>query len=69
MEAIEAAAARRQLGTIIDRARLQDTPTLITRYGAPAAVVVPVDWYESHRSAEDTQVQSSASLPGNSGTE
>jgi len=38
--------ARRTLGEIVDRARLADQATLITRQGKPAAVVVNVEWYE-----------------------
>jgi hypothetical protein len=30
----------------VDRARLANEPTLITRYGKPAAVVVSADWYQ-----------------------
>ncbi len=37
--------ARIGLGDVIDRARLAGEPTLITRYGKPAAVVVSEDWY------------------------
>lgn len=37
--------ARAGLGDVIDRARLAGEPTLITRYGRPAAVVVSEDWY------------------------
>jgi prevent-host-death family protein len=38
--------ARNQLGEIVDRARFTGEATLLTRKGKPAAVVVPVDWYE-----------------------
>lgn len=37
--------ARAGLGDLVDRARLAGEPTLITRYGRPAAVVVGEDWY------------------------
>ena len=37
--------ARQQLGEVIDRARIARQPTLITRQGKPAAVVVPVEWW------------------------
>lgn len=37
--------ARIGLGDVIDRARMAGEPTLITRYGKPAAVVVSEDWY------------------------
>ena len=39
--------ARAKLGEIVDRARLAGTPTLITRQGKPAAVVVSAAWYDS----------------------
>jgi prevent-host-death family protein len=39
--------ARLKLGEIVDRARLADQFTVITRQGKPAAVVVNVDWYET----------------------
>jgi prevent-host-death family protein len=51
--------ARAGLGELIDRARLAGEPTLITRYGRPAAGVVSEDWY---RLAEE-------SLTASSGTE
>jgi prevent-host-death family protein len=38
--------ARRTLGLIVDKARLANTPTVITRQGKPAAVVVSTAWYE-----------------------
>ncbi len=37
--------ARAGLGDLVDRARLAGEPTLITRYGRPAAVVVSEGWY------------------------
>lgn len=39
--------ARNLLGEIVDRARFTGQPTLLTRQGKPAAVVVNADWYES----------------------
>lgn len=36
--------ARRQLGEIIDRARLAGEHAIVTRQGKPAAVVVGYDW-------------------------
>lgn len=39
--------ARRTLGEIVDRARLADQPTLITRQGKPAAVVIGAESYEA----------------------
>lgn len=37
--------ARAKLGDVVDHARLAGEPTLITRYGRPAAVIVGEDWY------------------------
>lgn len=45
MQTIRLEEARAGLGDVIDRARLAGEPTLITRYGKPAAVVVSEDWY------------------------
>ena len=47
MEQASIEEARRTLGEIIDRARLADQPTLITRQGKPAAVVVGAEAYEA----------------------
>jgi prevent-host-death family protein len=41
--------ARLKLGEIVDRARLADQFTVITRQGKPAAVVVSVDWYAHYQ--------------------
>jgi prevent-host-death family protein len=38
--------ARLKLGDVVDLARIAGQPTLITRQGKPAAMVVSVDWYE-----------------------
>jgi len=38
--------ARAGLGDLVDRARLAGEPTLITRYGRPAAVVVGAEWFQ-----------------------
>ncbi len=46
MEAVSIEEARRTLGDLVDRARLAGKPTLITRHGKSAAVLVTVDWYE-----------------------
>ena len=45
MEQVSIEEARRTLGEIVDRARLADQATLITRQGKPAAVVINVEWY------------------------
>jgi prevent-host-death family protein len=45
--------ARRKLGEIVDRARLADQFTTITRQGKPAAVVVSVEWFEVARAHPD----------------
>jgi prevent-host-death family protein len=50
MEQISIEDARRTLGEIVDQARLAGRPTVITRQGRPAAVVVSLEW---HRQASD----------------
>lgn len=47
MDEIGIEKARNQLGEIIDRARLAEKPTRITRQGKPAAVVVSARWYDA----------------------
>lgn len=47
--------ARVRLGDVIDRARLTGEPTLITRYGRPAAVVVSEDFYLNAIQVFDSQ--------------
>jgi len=47
MEEIGIERARNLLGEIVDRARFTGQPTLLTRQGRAAAVVVNADWYES----------------------
>lgn len=49
MEQVSLEEARRTLGEIVDRARLADQATLITRQGKPAAVVVNAEWFEDAR--------------------
>lgn len=56
--------ARVGLGDVIDRARLAGEPTLITRYGRPAAVVVGEEWY---RRAEECLMSSAGAINGPSG--
>jgi prevent-host-death family protein len=43
--------ARLKLGEVVDRARIADKFTTITRQGKPAAVVMSVDWLEHTRAA------------------
>jgi prevent-host-death family protein len=45
MDEIGLEKARRVLGEIVERARLKNEPTHITRLGKPAAVVVGAEWY------------------------
>ena len=45
METVSIEDARRTLGDLVDRARLADEPTMITRHGKSAAVLVNVEWY------------------------
>jgi prevent-host-death family protein len=51
MRTVSIEEARAGLGDLVDRARLAGEPTLITRYGRPAAVVVGAEWYQE---AEET---------------
>ena len=44
MDEISIERARVTLGEVVDRARFTDEPTMITRYGKPAAVIVSADW-------------------------
>jgi len=46
MQTVRLEEARAALGDLVDRARLAGEPTLITRYGRPAAVIVSDDWYK-----------------------
>jgi prevent-host-death family protein len=51
--------ARRNLRELLNEVEHDGAHVTITRYGAPAAVIVPVDWYEqvkaliSEKSAEE----------------
>lgn len=45
MDEIGIEKARVTLGDIIDRARMLNQPTRITRHGKPGAVVVSEEWY------------------------
>jgi prevent-host-death family protein len=45
MDEIGIERARNMLGEIVERARLAEQPTRLTRHGKPAAVVVNADWY------------------------
>lgn len=49
MDEIGIEKARASLGEIVERARLLDEPTLITRHGMPAAYVVSTKWFEANR--------------------
>jgi prevent-host-death family protein len=46
MEEASIETARKALGEIIDKARLAGANTVLTRQGKPAAVVVPLEWFE-----------------------
>jgi len=46
VESIGIEEARKDLGGIVDRARLKGEHTVITRAGKPAVVVVDMGWYE-----------------------
>lgn len=47
--------ARSSLGDIVIAAAERGEHTVITRYGKPAAVIVPVDWYEAAKAALVTE--------------
>ena len=49
MEQMNIEEARGKLGPIVDRARLAGHPTVITRNGKPAAMVIPLSWYEQFK--------------------
>lgn len=46
MDEIDATTARRELRTILDRARIDGQPTCITRHGERIAVVVPIETWD-----------------------
>jgi antitoxin (DNA-binding transcriptional repressor) of toxin-antitoxin stability system len=50
MVTVQIEEARRTLGDLVDWARLAGEPALILRYRTPAAVLVPVGWYEEAES-------------------
>jgi PHD/YefM family antitoxin component YafN of YafNO toxin-antitoxin module len=54
MQTMQIEAARKQLGELVDLARLAGEPTLIMRYRKPAAVLVPVSWYEEAAAVLDS---------------
>jgi prevent-host-death family protein len=49
MDQVSIEGARRTLGDVVDKARFTGEPTVITRQGKPAAVIVGVDWFEQAR--------------------
>lgn len=51
MEQVSIEQARTRLGDLVDRARLAGMPTTIMRYRTPAAVLVPLGWYEQAQAA------------------
>jgi prevent-host-death family protein len=46
VETVQIEEARKVLGELVDRARLAGEPTMIVRYRKPAAVLVPIGWFE-----------------------
>ena len=52
MEHVGIEKARTSLGEIVNRAHFGDDPTVITRHGVPAAVVISVKWYEAALAAD-----------------
>jgi len=61
MRTVSVEGARSSFGDLIDRARLAGEPTLITRYGRPAAVVVSEEWY---REAEEALTSAGGTING-----
>jgi prevent-host-death family protein len=57
MEQVGIEKARTTLGEIVDRARIAGQPTMITRQGKPAAVVVSVAWFRATGMPEETREQ------------
>lgn len=47
MRSVSIEEARRTLGDLIDRARLADEPTMVTRNGKPGAVIVGPEWFSA----------------------
>jgi prevent-host-death family protein len=56
--------ARARLGDVVDHARLAGEPTMITRYGRPAAMVVGTEWF---REAEECLAGTAGTINGPSG--
>lgn len=46
---VEMPAGKLSVRRLLDAAEHQDKITVITRFGQPVAVIVPVGWYEEHK--------------------
>jgi len=67
MRTVSVEEARAGLGDVIDRARLAGEPTLITRYGRPAAVVVGEEWYREAEEALEARALAGGTINGPTG--
>lgn len=47
MRTVSVQEARAKLGDLVDIARLAGEPTMITKHGRPAAVLVNPEWFEA----------------------
>jgi prevent-host-death family protein len=47
MRTVSIEEGRRNLGELVDLARLAGEPTMVTRYHKAAAVIVSADWYQA----------------------
>jgi prevent-host-death family protein len=59
MRTVSIEEGRRNLGELVDLARLAEEPTMVTRYNKPAAVIVSADWYQ----AAEKMLASAADVP------
>ena len=66
MRTVSVQEARAKLGDLVDIARLAGEPTLITKHGRPAAVLVGADWYQE---ADECLAGAAGTINGPSGGE
>lgn len=55
MDEMRAEDARKNFADLLNGVQWQGEHVTITRHGRPAAVVVPIDWYEGHQEAKDSE--------------
>jgi prevent-host-death family protein len=63
MRTVSIEAGRRNLGELVDLARLAGEPTMVTRYNKPAAVIVSADWYQAAEEMLATAADGAATAP------